>query len=531
MHNFLKLNKISSIIYRVIPNISYNLDGFSSLYKNKTLVHYFENIRNFSIDTDLYKFLKHRGFDMSLADEIANQIKNTKQIFLANVQAFPKLCNAKSKYKGLCGINQEDLDFVYSKLLITIFPGQINLATIPFIEPTVDEVVDKVNKTASFGLPTPFIKKRDAIEEIRAFLVAFKQRKLKISDLFHYPAAIFLRLQIRMSGMKTRIVHAVHALQQSLESFYYLYFISALPKGSALALGLTQIEVSSLCEQFRDYYTIPLDHKSWDLLKQPVLSVISFEILLNVLPLNHYQKQILTGLRNLFITLPSFHPTIELSRRYIGTVSGSGFTSLDNSISNWVFLNIVLFRYCKAKGLNPYTFEFKFYVLGDDILFGSKSEIDLELFFNIASSMFGKQLKLEGQVYPPGVNKSFFLGSSWIDGKPYRPEKLTVASIVLSTPSKLPPMSMHEKLLSRFIEIAGNSADCGLLFKRLGISMLPRLYFFRSLSAPFKMGILEETDRIKEYKRMGINTTKYSAGFWYDVNYSISALNHLWKSR
>jgi hypothetical protein len=48
----------------------------------------------------------------------------------------------------------------------------------------------------------------------------------KLNRFFKYPAAAFMRLQIRNSGLKFRVVSAVDFYQGEVERFYNLWFRS-----------------------------------------------------------------------------------------------------------------------------------------------------------------------------------------------------------------------------------------------------------------------------------------------------------------
>lgn len=525
----LNLSYLSSVLYRVLPNQQYNLSYFKKLYHDKLIKAKFNNVSTLQEYPGLYERFKSKGFDMSLANKIKEQVKNTKTEFFKQIHNFEESCCDRTKFKGLCGITQKHLDFICSRFMDDVFPNH----TPEFTKPTIDEVLDQLNKKASMGLPNPFVKKGDVLDLIREYLEKFYNGTLRPSDIFTFPSAIFLRLQIRESGLKARVVHAVQGFQQALESFIFIYFSSGLPESrSAVVLGYTQSEISEVVTGYKGLYAYSVDYKVWDNSRQPVLSVISFELIRQLIPLTDYELEIFTTIRNLYLTLPSFHPIIELKRRYVGTVSGSGFTSLDNSLCNYIITSLIMYEYCLSKGYNPYDFSYRFNVSGDDMIMGCETPIDMELFKSIAYSKFGATVKLECEPSKRGEDRVTFLGSNWENGKPFRSEKLMVASCIFGS-GNFPLMSAEQLLASRFLEIFGNSADCEKFAKKMNLQIPSRIFFFNELSNPFKSGSPKnKSERYKGFERNAdIIKQKDSRGFFYNYPFKTQNLNYLWYSR
>jgi hypothetical protein len=476
---------------------------------------------------EAYNIMKSCGFDMTLANKVFLQNQKISSMFFENLEYFNKTCLNKTKNKYMCGIKTTHLDFISSKIINDVFGAQ----NPNFIAPSKQDVLDAVNKRASIGLPNPFIKKRDYLDEIDAFLTLFLTEKLKITDLFEYPSATFVRLQIRTSGLKVRLINAVQARFQSLESYYYLYFTSGLPQsGSAITLGITQLGISKLISSYKGYYTYSIDHSKWDLHRQPSLGIISFEIILQCLPLSVYQKKILIGLRNYYLTMPSFHPSSSLVRRHIGTVSGSGFTSLDNSLCNLICMYILIYDYCNHKGLNPYEFIFKINVNGDDIVFGTKQKFDFQLFQKLAYNKFGITIRLEHPEVKPDIDEAFYLGSLWKEGKPYRPESQLVASMLFYR-AYVPGMSIDEFIQSRFIEIFGNTSDILKYYDKFKrFKLRHRYYFYNELYRPFMSGV-DKSDRNTLMSVSIQDRNKDPRGFWYNMKLQPDDLQYLWTYR
>lgn len=524
----LNLSYISSVIFRVLPTVKYNFDILNYLYYDKEITNYFKNVRILQEYPGLSAIFSSHGFDMSLYHQIVSEAKNTKRSFLSNIKEASLLyCNPKKNLK-LCGLTQSHLNFISYRFKLDVFDS--NSGT--FKRPSTQDVLDSVNLSASQGLPNPYLKKRDVISDIQGVLSSFNSKRLKFSDIFSYPSAIFMRSQIRSSGLKFRLVHAVQAKQQAIESFFYMYFSSALTKESSITIGFTQLEVSQLMKKYDPYYTYCFDYSKWDILRQPVLSVISFELIRNCLPLDRFESKVLTMCRNYYLTLPSFHPSIELKRRSIGTVSGSGFTSLDNSLCNWVHMCVVIFDYCEIKGLDPYNFNFKINTSGDDLIFGSNIEIDPELFILLSKKRFNSILRLECDVSKPGTSDYFFLGSNWKNGFPFRSEKVLVCSTIFGS-GNFPKMSTEELFQSRFFEVFGNTSDTLFYWKRIRLYKKPlkRLFFFNELFSPFRSGNQFSMRNRLLLSRIETFRKKDSRGFWYSTPLTDNVISSLWQMR
>jgi hypothetical protein len=529
----IKINKsyLSTVLNRVLPNVHYDINSLKHLYEDKNIKAYFKGFRSHQEYPGLYNFFASRGFDMSLADKVRKEIKHGKERFLNNILKINSLTFNKRYNRGLCGISQESLSFLCQKATEMVFVNDFS-KFLSSSRPTSDEILFQINKTASQGLPNPFIKKRDILDNLSQILDDFLSRKLKPSDVFYYPSATFSRTQIRASGLKERVVHAVQANMNIIESNFYLDFMNKLNRNTCIDIGRTQLEISKVTSSYKDYYAITIDYSGWDITRQQVLGVISFEFIIQSLCLNKYFSKFLLLCRNYYLTLPMFHPTVKMTRREVGTVSGSGFTSLENSLSNFSILTIVIFEYCKRHGIDPYKFDFKINVLGDDSIIGFKEKVDYKEIFSIANNMFGVNMRLEG-ISEIGDDNIFYLGSEWRSGAPFRQEKLLVASVIFGS-GNFPKMSTRELLQSRFLEVFGNTASCEYYFKRLRIRLKNRTFFFRELASPFKTGARLQ-DR-PEFLNIAVPNrndilTKDSRGFWYDFSYDTSKLNDLWKSR
>jgi hypothetical protein len=517
------ISKISSILFRELPSVRYDFTELSALLTEKTILSYFKGVRSLNEYPGLYNFLKSRGFDISLCDEIRSSKKHAKEKFFKNISDIYSHTTNESNFLGLCSVHNEHIKFISYRLAIDIYP----VFHKP-LRPKQDDILSATRLSTSIGLPNPTIRKRDYLDNIRFAVNSFYSEKLSIKDTFLYPSATFLRTQIRLSGIKMRVVHAVYALQLSIESFYYQYMVSSLPSDSSITIGRTQLEISKIVSKYKGYHTYCFDHNSWDTFRQPVLSVISFEIIKSVLPLSIYESKILNLCRNYYLTLPMFHPSIPISRRFIGTVSGSGFTSLDNSFSNWILMTILIFNYCKRNGMDPYKFDYLINVCGDDLIMGFKQPINSKSIMDNASSQFGCSMRLEIPVQGIGTDYCFFLGSTWKNGLPFRKEKQLVASVIFGS-GNFPMMDTDELLQSRFMEVFGNSSDAYMYWKRLRVVPIKRIFFFNELFTQFQKG------QSPRFQLEGLEElsgkSKDSRGFWFSFPETLSALSNLWKTR
>jgi hypothetical protein len=225
-----------------------------------------------------------------------------------------------------------------------------------------------------------------------------------------------------------------------------------------------------------------------------------------------------------------FHPTIQILLRRVGTVSGSSFTSLENFLSNFILLHIVLYEYCIKKFLDPYTFVFKVRILGDDCIIGTDIPLDYMLFFEIADKMFGASIKLEHPEVLPGIDEAFYLGYNRINGSPFREERILVASVVFGS-GDFPKMSTDELLQSRFFEVFGNVEDFWKYFKRLRIEPRKRFFFFHELSTPFRSGRFAN-DRLKLMNaKLDVSPKIDRRGFWFKFKLTEAELPRPWVFR
>lgn len=523
-NGILNKRRIFSILLRVLPNFKV-IQLSPSVATSRDVKNFFKSLRRMNEYPKLYDILKSKGFNMSLCDSIRNSNDNIPEQFFRSVDKVISNYKTPDKSDRYKFLKDEHFRFIEFNLY-NLFPKGLSFST-----PTESDLIDAVNKQASIGLPNPYLKKRSVLNELRIIYQQFIRGNLTYSQIVRYPSSAFMRLQIRASGLKFRVVCAVEVVHQFIESYFYKYVTSdatVLRKYSDMTIGLTQAEISSRVSQFKYYNTYSIDFSGWDLHRPQILSIISFELIRSLLPLSSYEDKILVYLRNVYLTLPLFHPAFSYVKRNRGTVSGSGFTSLDNSICNWIANTIIIFEYCKKKNFDPYKYDFKLLVNGDDLLLGVQDpNFDFSLYQELFKSRFSMLTRLECEMSKIGIDKCFYLGSMWINGVPYREESQMVASVVFGS-GNFPEMSTNELLQSRFFEIFGNSGDTLKYWKRFKIPILKRRFVFSELVNPHRFNAHKREDFRESDKFL----QKSSRGFWFNYNSKdYHDLNSLWSLR
>lgn len=526
----LKIIDIKTVLFRILPNVrNQTKEGYLLLLKDKMLTSYFKGGTRPQEYPGLYRIFKESGFDMSLSDKLRTTLPDARKMFLENVKSKFNAFSDSKNFKGMCCISQGELDFALSTLDRLVFPDW-NKAK--FSLPTLSELLANVKWSASMGLPTPWIKKRELRSMLEVAYIDFLKQKLSITNLFKYPTAAFVRYQIRQSGLKARVVEAINVYISFIESWFMMYFKSGLdPSNTSICIGLPQSTIRDRIKALDQYHVYSIDYSKWDELRQPVLSIISFEWMITFLPLTFYQQKTLRNLYRNYLTSVMFHPTIDYGKRYIGTVSGSGFTSVDNSLCNHVLISIMLYSYCKKVGIRPETLDFKLLICGDDLVLASSVSLDIDRIFRMSEARFGVKMRLECPVSEPGSSHVFFLGSEWVNHLPYRQEKVLVASVIFGS-RNFPMMDTDELLQSRFIEIFGNVCNTKYYFKKLGRKLRSRFFFFYELYRP---EIVDNFNNTRKYIQGDINKlrkqSKDNRGFWYNVNLTQNDLDHMWSTR
>jgi hypothetical protein len=222
-----------------------------------------------------------------------------------------------------------------------------------------------------------------------------------------------------------------------------------------------------------------------------------------------------------FLTNCYFNPfTKRFYNRLAGIPSGSTWTNL---VGTWCSLFSCIYVLI---GYFNYTFEhFKngliaFLSSGDDIVIAISQSIiglfDPERFVRLVQSCFLMEYEYDGSQYsPPGIDVLEFLGSRWINGSPFRKWENLLTQICFFLNSKYKgPLTLRDVLLTRLIEIGGNTANCSELLTAFGFDVNM---------------IAGRTVRIKRLVEDSGNGNNYTYEY---VNYTIpSDPNTIWMSR
>lgn len=535
---FLNFEYISSVIFRVLPNIKWKTSDYSFYYNDKTIKNYFSRVYPINEYKSITKYFINAGFDMSLYEKVKIDMLDYKTKLLESASTAQEVYTNKSGFLWMCKVKRKHVDFLNHKINDELLCFQKGKDKMHFYncKPTIDDILLQVNKKASTGMPAPWIRKRDTMLKLKEFLIKFYNRELHFKDFNFSPSATLFRISVRGSGVKFRVVHCVQSLMAIIESYYRMFFCNMLPADyETIFLGKMQVDISKLSKKYSSYYIHSVDHVKWDIYRQPILSVMFFSILENSLPLSNYEIKILRILRNIYLTMPSFHTSLPTLHRWIGTVSGSSFTTLDNSICNWLCVYIILFDMYGEDELNK--MKIKVVVHGDDLLIFSKVEINMDKFFQYLKDKFNMTAKMECKVSKPKKPEFFFLGSFWKNHKPRRSEKLLVA-LVLFGSTNFDRMSETMLLQSRFFEIFGNSSQCQFFWDKLCSknSIKPpdihkRLYHFRDIRRDFEGG----PKRLDLGEAININGAlshqKTSRGYFYKRIWNYDEMKNLWKLR
>jgi hypothetical protein len=222
------------------------------------------------------------------------------------------------------------------------------------------------------------------------------------------------------------------------------------------------------------------DVKGFDNSVPSLVIIACFKIFENLVPLSPYRRKILIWLRNYFVTLPLFHPTLSMVSRQKGITSGSGFTTVIGSMCMYFMHCVTFYRYAKSVGINLNRITLRIVVSGDDSIVSTSQYIDEKAYAKLMKEIFGIELELEF-LSKPGDSQIGFLGSIWKDGVPFREVNRMFGRIAFGSPN-FPEMTEHEMFCSRCFEILGHVGDFDEIWKTFRIPMSRRLFRFSELS-------------------------------------------------
>jgi len=327
---------------------------------------------------------------------------------------------------------------------------------------------------------------------------------------------------MRLSGMKTRVVFGYAYQIQSIEMIFLELFVSRLKCGiSPLVYSPYQMDISKIVTKSKTSHTYSFDYKKFDNSVPSDLLCLSFGYIERVIRLDGYLLTLFRFVRNYFLCVPSFHPLTGLIERKRGVASGSSFTNLVDSIANYCSAHICIFAYFRSLGVNAVDVKYEVVCSGDDWFLSIDRKLDIDKLSCIIKSKFNLTLELT-DYSPPGVDRTHFLGSSWVDGKPTRPFNSLVSSLLFGS-GNFPKMDTNTLFCSRFIDVFCNSSDAALNFKLFGLRLPNRLFQF-SESTRFSSLVA-----LRSLTKKDVPITR---GIWYDNPYkTINELSNVWETR
>jgi hypothetical protein len=334
-------------------------------------------------------------------------------------------------------------------------------------------------------------------------------------------AGAFKRLQITNKGLKYRLVFAITYTIVCIEKYYDIKWKAIIKPNGGIAVGLTQLEISSNVQRFKPYYTYSFDATAFDHSIPQVLMVLSYTVLSKAFALSPYQVRTLNYLRNVMLTLPLFHPQIELTERKRGLNSGSGLTNTVGSIAMYVMHAMALKRYCRMNNINCNVIGI-ILVSSDDSLIGCRCKINTDAYIKLFAYMFGVTLELEAST-PPGKCNAVFLGSNWTDGQPTRSINRMFGRICFGS-GDFPKMSKREIFSSRCFEILGNDSRFHSIWKSFNLEMPNRIFRF--------IEVADYNAQLLIRSRIEQSSSSENRGIWMDISpYKAAGLAGVWMTR
>jgi len=155
-----------------------------------------------------------------------------------------------------------------------------------------------------------------------------------------------------------------------------------------------------------------------------------------------------------------------------GVLSGSTFTNIVGSICTIIIMHYLL----TMTGHKDY----KIIVHGDDSVICTNEEINVSRFINLARRTYGMNIDDDYHYSPPGIDSCFFLGSTWINGRPFRDIGDMCLSAALWNGSF--PEDVSNVVESRIISIFGYDSRFPELYEKLGLQKPKSYFFFRDYS-------------------------------------------------
>jgi hypothetical protein len=353
-------------------------------------------------------------------------------------------------------------------------------------------------------------------------MLSLDLRSLDASEFEIVPlSAAFVRLQITNSGLKARLVFAVCYYFVTIETYFNCIIKYIIDRCDSCCIhGYTQPQISKLMSKQKHRHVLCIDYSSFDS-KVPsfVISTVAYLCVL-VCRFNAYEKRLFLDTVAWFITSPVFHPIILYKERHRGIPSGSGYTSIFGSLCNLYMLSVALRRYCYQNKIVLREPMFDIFVSSDDTVISTSFKINFKVFRKILKDAFDVDVELESQS-KPGEDRAFFLGSEWIDGKPFRNINRLLCRILFGSPDLPRGITPLVLFQSRCFEILGNVFNYHDIYKTFRVPY-PRGKVFRQFE------LMDHTNRSLFAKN---SAERDRRGFWADVHLSKSNAMTVWETR
>jgi hypothetical protein len=446
---------------------------FIKFLKSVEVINYFKRFHPFQRLVRIEKYLsKSPYYDIVHIDKVNEQNKVAKDLFISNLGNITSLMQQPFIPK----ISEREHAFGIVQVLSRAF----GYFTTDF-RPTLEFVISQINFKASSGLPEPWLSKRVIKYKLIKVLHSIYDNSINLRDLdaneFEVVplSAAFVRLQITNSGLKARLVFAVSYYFICVETYFNCILKYVIDRCKSCCIhGYTQKDISNLVTKTKNRHVLCIDYKQFDA-KVPSFVIASIaHCCVLVCKFNIFEKRLFLDSVAWFITSPVFHPTLQFKEKERGIPSGSGYTSIFGSLCNLYMLSIALRRYCYQNKIVLREPMFDIYVSSDDTIISTSFRVDFTKFAKILTDSFDVEIELESQSQP-GVDHAFFLGSEWIDGKPFRNVNRMFARILFGS-GNLPQMSDLSLFQSRCFEILGNVHDFHDIYKTFRVPYPERIF-------------------------------------------------------
>lgn len=359
---------------------------------------------------------------------------------------------------------------------------------------------DSVNRSTNSGFPGDFktLVKKEAVYDrysynlLRLITCSDDNLTAMLNKIYSYPIMIFMRKQFKYSEslkratVKLRVVLGVSGDEAFADLHLFTLIYDSLKSNfpSPFCTGLLQKEISKKVSDLKNFHVFWFDAKNFDhntISLTVIILFFVFDLIYSKIKDDRMKTKLRKwNLRSLlsFLTNSYFNPlTKRFHQRSAGIPSGSTWTNLVGTWCSLFSCIYVLIGYFGIKYSDFMLGKIKFLSSGDDIVIAMSDllykSFDPERFVKLIQFHFRMVYEYDGSQYsPPGIDVLEFLGSKWINGKPFRKWENLIVQICFFLNSKYKgPLTLRDLLLTRLIEIGGNSANCSELLVAFGFDL------------------------------------------------------------